>query len=196
MENWDYQRIKENVVSRLKLELPEYLTYHDVAHTIEVTNKVNFLASLHSISKENTDLIKIAALYHDIGFILGKDKHEENSCLIASKDLSQINLSQNHIDKVCNMIMATKIPQNAEDVSQQIIADADLFYLGTELYDYYSDKLFVELKHFSPSLSQTEWLDIQIDFMQQHQFYTQYGKTVLDPTKQFHLNRLKTARRS
>ncbi|MFV8224792.1 HD domain-containing protein [Christiangramia aquimixticola] len=196
MNNREFHKIRDNVLARLESELPPHLTYHDVKHTMEVVENVEFLAELNSLNNKDTILIKIAALYHDSGFIISKDNHEENSCRLATKDLEQLQFPQDVIEFVCEMILATKIPQDANNISQQIIADADLFYLGTDKYNHYAKKLFNELKHFKPEITQLEWLKIQIEFMEQHRFYTQYGQTELAPVKMNHLKRLKVTRDS
>lgn len=189
----EFSEIQKNVIKRLKDGLPSYLHYHDVSHTEDVISKAIFLAELQKLSQKNTDLIKIAALYHDSGFLLSRDDHEEKSCKIAESDLSKTSMKTEDIDTICLMIQATKIPQRATNTLQKILADADLFYLGTNNYKFYAEKLYREIKHFSPEISSEEWYTIQIDFMEQHSFFTGYGKSVLRPVKLKNLAMLKNS---
>ena len=63
--------IFDSVHKRLENDLPQYLTYHDAEHTKTVIKKSVFLAEKENLSESEIDLIKIAALYHDAGFIFG-----------------------------------------------------------------------------------------------------------------------------
>lgn len=55
------------------------------------------------------------------------------------------------------MIMATKIPQSPKNKLEEIIADADLEYLGTDEAAKKADDFFKELHHLHPSLTKEEW---------------------------------------
>ena len=109
---------------------------------------------------------------------------------IASKELPGYNFSEKEIKLVCGIINATRIPQKTHNLLENIVADADLFYLGTDKYEYFSNKLYLELKHYNPKMGKKEWLKIQLDFLRDHNFHTKYGLTILEPVKQKHLERL------
>lgn len=188
-----FSEIHDHMISRLQKGLPSYLKYHDVAHTEDVIKKSVLLGELENLSPPDIDLIKIAALYHDSGFLIAREDHEEKSCGIADKDLTEMNFHKGDIKTICEMIQATKIPQQAHNRYQNILADADLFYLGTDEYTYYAEKLYEELKHFSPEITAEEWFNIQVAFMEQHSYFTAYGKTVLRPVKQKNLRLLKNS---
>lgn len=180
-----------NIVhERLENNLPGYLSYHDAEHTKEVIEKAIFLAEKENLSETEVELIKVAALFHDAGFMLGKEKHEDKSCKLATRELPDYDFSKEQIKTICGMINATRIPQKTHNIYEKIVADADLFYLGTDTYDYYSNKLYEELKHFQPDISEKDWLKIQLDFLQAHRFHTQYGIEVLAPVKKKHLKKL------
>jgi len=180
----------DSVLKRLENELPQYLTYHDAEHTNTVIEKSVFLAEKDSLSESEVELIKIAALYHDAGFMIGREEHEEKSCKLATKELTNYGFSEEQIKIICGMINATRIPQKTHNIYEDIIADADLFYLGTDSYDSYSNKLYRELKYHQPDISEKYWLKIQLDFLQSHHFHTTYGIEVLSPVKNKHLKKL------
>lgn len=178
------------VHKRLENDLPEYLLYHDAEHTKSVIEKSIFLAENQGLSKADIDLIKVAALYHDAGFLIGRKNHERKSCELATKELPEYDFSKKQIKTICGMINATRIPQKTHNIYENIVADADLFYLGTDTYEYYSNKLFLELKHDNPDIGEKEWLKIQLDFLESHSFHTDYAIKVLSPVKQKHLKKL------
>ncbi|MBO6880107.1 MULTISPECIES: HD domain-containing protein [Winogradskyella] len=171
-----FKKIQAHVFELLEKNLPSYLTYHSVEHTRYVLEKVIYIASKENISKSDLLLLKIAALYHDVGFIKSHENHEEIGCEIASKDLKGFHFSTEDIDSVCGMIMATKIPQDPKNHLEEILADADLEYLGTKHFFSVSELLYKELKYFNKELTPQEWYNIQVDFINNHTYHTNYCK--------------------
>lgn len=62
-------KIHDNIMSLLKSKLPKHLTYHSLKHTLYVLNCAVYIAEKEGVSENNLRLIKVAGLYHDIGFI-------------------------------------------------------------------------------------------------------------------------------
>ena len=178
-------------MGRLKSELPKHLHYHSPAHTEYVLKLVKYIAEKEKIkSKKDLFLLKVAALYHDIGFINGPTDHEERSCKIATKELSKRNFSKEDISKICGMIMATKIPQQPKTNLEEILADADLEYLGTRHFIEVGDLLYKELLHYNENLTKDRWNEIQISFLKNHHYHTNYCRKYKEKYKQQHLNML------
>jgi uncharacterized protein len=182
--------IFDNIFRRLDHELPEHLYYHSPQHTRNVIERSVFLAKEEGMGENDIDLIKVAALYHDAGFLIGREDHETKSCELATKELPEYDFSKDQIKAICGMINATRIPQQTHTIQEKIVADADLFYLGTENYDFYSNQLYKELKHIKPALSEKEWLNIQLNFLYEHSFQTKYGQEILEPVKQKNIEKL------
>ncbi len=189
-----FHRLERNLFERLEQGLSPNLVYHDLAHIRYVLEKTAFLAEREDFPKGERHLLLLAALYHDSGFLVGPADHELRSCEIARRDLRREGFSAQDIEKVCDAIMATKIPQQPDSDAGKILADADLFYMGTAEYDLYAEKLYREISFSRPDFSRTEWLEMQISFLQKHRYHTDYGQKVLEPVKQKHLERLLRAR--
>jgi uncharacterized protein len=187
----NFQKIYDRVISLLGSDLPDYLEYHNLEHTKYVLDKSILIAREERINGDELFLIKIAALYHDIGFIKNMENHEETGCRIAHEDLLQQGLNPEDVDKICGMIMATKIPQTPTTHLEKVIADADLEYLGTDRFEVVSERLFKELKHFDGALMKKEWYKIQVDFLSAHHYHTKFCKVHREPTKQHNLKKIK-----
>lgn len=186
-----FKRIYKEVMSKLENDLPPYLHYHSPAHTRYVLDKAEFLAEKEGITGRDLFLLKVAALYHDLGFIIDRKDHERTGCEMASKELPHYGLTPEEIHKVCNMIAATRIPQNPETTSEKILADADLEYMGTDKYYEISEDLYKEMLYFQPDLSRDQWNEIQVDFLSNHSYHTQYCKTHCEAKKAEHLAKLR-----
>lgn len=194
MTKKELEILEKLIIEKLSNELPEHLYYHSLEHTLRVMEKAEVIARYENVNEHELILIKITALFHDIGFIKSYVNHEEAGCVIAREYLNNNNLQQGDIDKICGMIMATKIPQNPGNKLEEIFADADLEYLGTEDFERISDDLFKELKHRNPELTDEKWNEIQIKFFESHLYFTEFGKKYLREMKKKHLKVLKEKR--
>jgi uncharacterized protein len=191
MTSKEFDSLKVDVIDRLRHKLSEHLYYHCPEHTERVLKAAVFIAKKERIKGHDLLLIKLAALYHDYGFVNTYSNHEEEGCRIATEELKDMGFGSADIQKVCGMIMATKIPQKALNLLEQIVADADLEYLGTPDFDLISNKLYKELHYRNPELSIENWNKIQVDFMENHSYFTDYAKKSLEEKKRKQSDKLK-----
>jgi len=182
--------MQEFVINLLKNNLPEKYYYHNPEHTLYVQEKVVEIGSHEQCTDEELQLLGTAALWHDTGYIKMYGNHEEQSCLLARKYLPEYGYSAIDIDLICGMIMATKIPQMPKTKLEEIIADADLEYLGTEYFEVKAESLFHEMQSMNPTLTPAKWTQMQISFIRNHHYYTRYCKENKEPVKQFLLDKL------
>ena len=168
--------MKEFVVKLLKDNLPLFYFYHNEQHTLYVLKKAVEIAEHENCSPAELRLIKAAALWHDTGITETYVGHEEISCRLASKYLPDFGFSMDEISAIRGMIMATKIPQSPHNKLEEIIADADLEYLGTDRATEISSLLFRELQYIDGSLTKDEWINKQIPFLKSHHYFTKYLK--------------------
>lgn len=181
-----------HVIHLLKTALPSYCHYHNYEHTLYVWHKVAEIAMYENCTPEEIALLKAAALWHDTGFLNSYKNHEENSCRLATDWLHANNFSSVYIEKVCGMIMATKLPQSPKNKLEEIVADADLEYLGTPYAAHIAGNLLKELRELNPAFTNEEWNEMQVTFLQQHHYFTNYCKVHKTPLKEAYLQRLLT----
>src|SRR6185437_5953105 len=137
----EFDKAYSFLIEKLEKELPSYLHYHNAAHTKDVVAASERLALSENVSEDNLIILKTAALFHDSGFLETYTDHEENSCDMARKCLPQFGYNKEEIERICALILCTKIPQTADNKLGQILCDADLYYLGTDKYFINADKL-------------------------------------------------------
>jgi uncharacterized protein len=185
-----FEEIKNRIYEDILEKLPSHLTYHNLDHTAYVLEKAIFLANQSQVEASDLELLKLAALFHDTGFIDNPKDHEEKGCVIARSYLSE-EYSEEQLLKISGMIMATKIPQSPTNHLENILADADLEYLGTDLFEQIGENLFQELKHFNPNFTEQAWDELQLVFMQKHHYHTEYCRQNREPKKQENLLKVK-----
>ena len=188
-----YEKLYSFFINKLEKELPTWLTYHNVDHTKSVIRSVEYLAEAENIKGEELELLKTAALFHDAGFLENHNKHEEISCRLARKYLPLYEYSPEQIETICTTIMATRLPQSPANESGKILADADLFYLGSGDYDTNAEKMFSEFKRTGFVKTKAEWLLKQADFLSTHSYFTHAAQQANDLHKKVILQEVKDA---
>jgi predicted metal-dependent HD superfamily phosphohydrolase len=188
-----YPKLCIELLATLENNLPAHLTYHSLAHIIDVANVCDAYINYYKIDEGYAKLIRIAAIGHDLGYMTSPDQHEERSITMLSQVLPQI-LEPKEIKLVNGMIRATKVPQKPKTFYEEILADADLDYLGRSDYDQLSKLLFKEFLFFNVVKNQKEWLDVQIQFLANHKFHTPFAQRHRKPSKLEKLKKLKQER--
>jgi len=187
----NYEKIKEFMMGRLQSNLAPDLFYHGVHHTRDVLAAADLIGADEKLSERDFFLLRVAILYHDAGFMKTYPDHEEASCVLARTDLPGFGLTNEEIEIVCGMIMATKIPQSPKTHLEKIICDADLEYLGTNSFEAISNSLFEEVKIYGNVKSLHQWNEIQVKFIGAHHYYTHFCIKNRESEKQKHLAEVK-----
>ena len=187
-----FELIQQHVLTRLKSGLPAALTYHNVPHTLDVVKQAERIALEEGISNDHSLLLlKVSALYHDIGFLEVYSGHEEMSCKLAQPDLENFNFSTEDIDRIFGMIMATKVPQQPAGLLQQIICDSDLDYLGRHDFFTIGKGLYKEFVDQKIVQSFADWNELQIRFLESHEYFTATSRKRRQQQKLVHLQAIK-----
>ncbi len=185
-----FHDLEEYILNRLEKELPQYLYYHNVKHTMDVLIGVEVIGTAEKVSDAELLLLKTAALFHDMGQIVQSKGHEDISCKFAREILPHYTYLPNQIDEICDIIMATQLPPNPQNLLQKIMCDADLDYLGRPDFIPVSDTLYEELKHQNLIKNKDDWNALQIKFISGHQYFTDFAKQNREVNKQRQIERL------
>ncbi len=184
------QQMKNFVMGLLRDNLPVTYFYHTPEHTLYVIEKSLEIGRHEQCNDKELELLNLAALWHDTGYIRTYKNHEEESCNLARLYLPEYGVPSADIEKICGMIMATKIPQLPKTKLEEILADADLEYFGTSDFNSIADSLFKELQHINPLFTETAWNQAQISFLKKHHYFTHFCKEFKEPIKMKHLEKL------
>ncbi len=189
----DYRAAKLYILARLRTELPAQLLYHGLHHTLDVLQAAKALCDSEGVRGHSRVLVKTAALFHDAGFVHNKHAgHEYEGCLMARAALPGFGYSNDDIETICGMIMATKIPQSPTNLLEEIICDADLDYLGRDDFFTIGTSLFQELSAYNLLHGEQSWNRLQVNFLNAHHFHTRTNKTLREPVKRQYLEELKS----
>ncbi len=187
----NYHAAKAFILNKLDRELSSKLTYHGLHHTLDVLHSTEELCYYEKVSPYDSLLLKTAAMFHDSGFIISNEEHERHGCTIVRRHLPFYGYAPREIELICGMIMATKIPQRPKNYLEAIICDADLDYLGRDDFYDIGRTLFEELKAYNVLRTEEVWNQLQVQFLEQHQFFTATNNARRAPRKKRFLQELK-----
>lgn len=142
------------------------------------------------IGEYDAYLLRTATIFHDTGFLWDFDKHEEESIKYTVKILPDWNYTKQEIEKITGIINATKKPQKPTNTLEQILADSDLDYLGTESFYKIGNKLYNELLAYNKISNKEDWDRIQVEFLRNHHYHTPFAIKHREPVKQKYLNEI------
>lgn len=173
-------------------EVDPQFVYHNFQHTCAVVEAARELAAHYDVSPEDRLAIILAAWFHDVGYSGGWVDHEERSVAIAkswldAKDVTDKTL----INQIAGAIRATKMDATPQTFLEEIVADADLSHLGDLSY---WDRCGRVRQEFALTremiMSDQEWIDFELNFMLNHEFYTEAARELFGERKSKHVKQL------
>ena len=164
-----YLQNLEPVLQRLKDGLHKHYYYHDVRHTLDVIEQSQEIGKLEGVSARELEILKIAALFHDTGFLKVRSGHEQ-----ASVDFFQA---------VSGLSSLTH---------------ADLDYLGRDDFSLIGENLFLEMTACGEMSDRLTWDNLQVKFLEGHNYHTAANQSRRDQKKAENLSevRLRVAQKS
>ncbi len=183
LDKFSFKKSESRILKLLSDRLPEGLYYHGIHHTIDVTNSAEEIAREEGVEGEDLFLLKTAALFHDAGFVQEYVKNEKIGVSFAREVLPKYGYTDRQIDIIDGIIMATEIPQNPKTHLEMIMCDADLDYLGREDFYEISESLKKELIAFGKIQGDQQWDQMQIPFLEKHEYFTETNKRRRQPNK-------------
>ncbi|SHF89857.1 Predicted metal-dependent phosphohydrolase, HD superfamily [Salegentibacter echinorum] len=183
------EKADEFVLKLFKEKLPNTYIYHNLKHTQRVVKSTKELIDKSQINVKQEEALILAAWFHDTGYTRVYKGHEEESIKIASEFLEENNATPELIEEVSKNIKATKFDRKPQDLSEEIIKDADCSHFGKEYFRETSELLRQELElHNIKNFTSSEWIQENIRVItQKHQFYTEPAIAEWAPVKEQNL---------
>ena len=188
----DFEGAKKYTLNRLRSELSDKLYYHSVDHTLDVLDAATQLAEMENVNGYDKVLLKTGALFHDLGFIETYDGHEDASIRMAKKVLPDYGYSMDDIKVIEGLIRSTVIPQTPKTHLEQIMADADLDYVGRDDLFVIGQRLQYEWQLHGKISSLREWHEKQLQFLKAHNYFTKSARKLREERKQENIKELET----
>lgn len=190
--------MKENIlenakkyVNKLLMPLEDHY-YHSYNHAIDVMERARYLSEKEWLSKGDIEMMELAWLFHDTGFIIQYDKNEPIWAKIASNYLKSVLYPRDKIEKIESLILCTDPDyRKAKDKYEEIIKDADMDNLWRDDFRDKNEKLKMEIeiiKHIK--INDPEWKHASIELLKEYEFNTLSQKNERDDKKTDNLKKM------
>ena len=186
----------ENYVKEKFKKLSPDLKYHSEAHTFAVKEACLLISNEMKVSKEESEILQISALFHDIGFLEVYQGHERVSKTYAQAFLKKHNYPEKKLQAVLQCIDATVQDRTPQNKLEKIIKDADMVHLSAKDYMESIESLRFEWATFlDKHFNEYTWANMNYDFLKNHEFYTSAAKELFSKGKESNKKRLKKSRK-
>jgi len=185
-------KVRAYVTKRMKEELPLDLCFHDWDHTSVVVNACHRIATTSQISEPDCEILMIAAWFHDLGFIYQYQGHEKESQKMAKSFLRSTDFNDKRLHEVISCIEATRMPQSPKTFLERILCDADMAHLGSS--DYLNRLVLLRkewLIKLGKAFTDRDWYTENLNFLEQHKYFTLYAWGRYHAGKLKNISRLK-----
>ena len=171
----------------------KHFVFHNLDHTRKVVFACELLAAHYQLNDEDQTVLLLAGWFHDTGFSSGEaEDHENESIRIVTTFLSEHHADPKIVQRVVSCIQATRMPQSPVSLVEKILCDADLYHLGTDDFKEKNQLLYKEQVNYTgKEIPKKEWRQRNIEFLENHKYFTDYCQQKLEPKKQEHLAALK-----
>jgi predicted metal-dependent HD superfamily phosphohydrolase len=168
------------------------LVYHSIQHTRKVVDHVNEIAAHYELQEKDIIVLNLAAWFHDTGHLYEDPaNHEEKSVKLVRDWIETKDIYAALAEQIEEAILATRIDSEPSNQLEQIIKDADTYHFGTKEFKDFDKLMRKEMKLRNLDTILMDWEKNTLALLEQHQFYTDYCKNLLEDRKRKNMGKLK-----
>ena len=173
MNNSKICKKAKQYVNKLLVPLEKHY-YHSYHHAIEVMERAKYLWEKEWLSNDEVEMIALAWLFHDTGFVIKYDKNEPIWAKIAENYLKRVFYPEDKIKTIKRIILATDPDyKTPTDLYEKIIKDADLDNLWRDDFFTKNNSLKKEIELIKNiKIKDPEWKHWSLDFLKFHKYQT------------------------
>ncbi len=161
-------RVFENILSNL----PDSLHFHTIEYARKIYSQSFLLCRAEEVEQEDRLLIRTAALMLYTGLTQTYSNYQNRSSVISRDILPEFKYSETQIDKICNLIMSTKLPFQPNNQREKILIDSKMEYLGKPDYPVKIKLLFKEMVETGTNLNGQQFKKQQLELLYTFDYYT------------------------
>ena len=163
---------EEYVFNLFRDKLPNNYVYHNFNHTDETVKACKRLSKSYNLTSRDYEVLMLAALFHDTGYINTYQGHEVNSVKFMEAYLEG-NYPEDDISEIEALILSTKFQTVPDGSLQEILHDADYINIGRKNFNRRADLLRIEWERIlEETYTEEEWAEVQLKFLVDTNFKT------------------------
>lgn len=189
MNKYQFQiltKAKKIVTDIFRSKVNPVFVFHNLDHTVQVVKAAKEIGEHYKLDDNDQFVLLVSAWFHDTGFSSGHaEGHEKESIKLANDFLYHRSTGQVLTLRIASCIQATRMPQQPLNMVENILCDADLYHLGTNVFSNRCNRLRRELQtYFERDIPKEEWCQSNLDFLKSHKYFTHYCRQRLERLKQ------------
>jgi len=167
----------QKYVNRLLIPLEKHY-YHQYNHALDVMDRSIYLWKKEWLNKEEIEMLAIASMFHDTGFIIQYNDNEIFWAQIADNYLKTIIYPKEKVKIIRNLIMATSPKyKDTKNILEDIIKDADMDNLWRDDFFDKTNEIKKELEAIKKiKIKEPDWHHASLDLLYEHKFLTNTEK--------------------
>ncbi|MDP5038976.1 MAG: HD domain-containing protein [Candidatus Gracilibacteria bacterium] len=147
--------------------------YHHYEHALEVASRSVEIGKKEGYDEETLEILELAGLFHDTGFIIQYDNNEYIGASIARNFLKSMLYPEDKIKKIEELIISTIPTNKAKNKLEGIIKDADTDNLGRDDFFEKGERLKNEIEKIKKiKILDPDWYHYSLNFLLEHKFVT------------------------
>lgn len=176
----------ENYISQLfAAKLPEKVIFHTFSHIMALQKHAETIGEHAGIPHDEMNLLRLCALFRDSGIVNSLENSREESIRLASEFLSEQGVDHEVIHRVSDILKPALPGEDPKDATGGLLADANMIFFISEGGLEQVDLLYDESAMCRPGFQKRSVFEKEfVEFLEKHSFYSEYGRTVLQPKKQ------------
>ena len=155
---------------------PERWCYHHLDHTRMVVADVTEFGHAAGVSEKELGLLRAAGWLHDIGYAIDPADHEEVSAQIAPGVIERCGGTLAEAENVAALIRVTKLSTHPGNLFEELLCDADLGSLGTDVFFERSRLFRRELEQGGRSFSDLDFWRMEADFLLRMNYFSEAAR--------------------
>lgn len=178
-------------VNKLLMPLENHY-YHSYEHALEVMERAIYLWKKEWLKEDDLEVLWLAWIFHDTGFIIQYDDNEEIWAKIAENYLKSILYDKQKIKLIEDIILATSPNyKKPENIYEKIIKDADMDNLWRDDFFEKNNDIKKELEVIKNiKIKEPDWKHWSIQLLKEYNFITHIQKDERDEIKNQNLKKM------
>lgn len=169
--------LEESVNKIFNDEAPPNLYFHNGSMARSIINQVELLATSEQISGEEYFILKLASLFLITGFISDYELPGLAALSLMDEMLKRYDFDDKLVNESKKLIM-NSFNSYYPTLCDKILHDARYDYLGRNDYIRLTEKLLREKTEHGADIDPKEWINMQKEFLNEHEFFTGTAQTL------------------
>lgn len=187
------KKIEEHFVIFYRQHAEHRLHFHTYSRAKEVASIAEKISRHYQLDERSSFIVCAAVWFYKAGYLTGiPEAYEIKSAELAESFLKSNGVPEADINEVKKCIVAATKPGRADTLHEKIFCDANTFWFGTDGFKEGQKQLKKELEGLRKTkIGGREWRAETIKMLETHTYLTDHCTSLLNKTKEEHLNRLK-----